>query len=167
MHTDITRRDFFRRSGGRPAEQRPPWARPEGEFIAACTQCGACIEACPTGVLVEGRARLPAIRFEKADCTFCGACATACPVDCFDTAREEPWTIRAHIGESCIETRGVACRMCEDVCDQKAIRMRPRLGGGCATSVSHELCTGCGTCSGICPVGAITVREPSRKEVLP
>ena len=30
---------------------RPPFARPELDFLLACTRCDACVEACPHGVI--------------------------------------------------------------------------------------------------------------------
>lgn len=42
----------------------------------ACTGCGDCVEACPTGAIavVDGRARI-----DEASCTDCGSCADGCP----------------------------------------------------------------------------------------
>lgn len=165
MSATISRRDLFRRPVARAPEQRPPWALPEGQFTANCTRCGSCIEACPTGVLIEGAARFPTIQFKAAACTFCAACCEACPAECFVETRAEPWPIRAAIGDACIETSGVTCRMCDDACEHGAIRFRPTRGGGSAVTVSHERCTGCGACVGTCPVSAISIRQPQSNEV--
>lgn len=166
MTGTLSRRDLFGRwTGEKPRQQRPPWARREAEFTDACTRCGACIEACPTGVLVEGASRYPVIHFSTAACTLCAACAEACPVDCFDSVHGVPWTIKARIGGSCIETRGVACRVCEDGCEQQAIRFRPTRGGGYTASISEDLCNGCGSCAAVCPVKAISVEPSHSREV--
>ena len=51
----------------------------------ACTECGACYEACPMGIrsvftLREGKNER-AIDVTTADCIFCGACIRRCPED--------------------------------------------------------------------------------------
>ncbi|MGE4129812.1 MAG: 4Fe-4S dicluster domain-containing protein [Hyphomicrobiaceae bacterium] len=94
MTSLLTRRDLFGRSKAGKPEQRPPWSRPEAEFLEACARCGACIEACPTGVLVEGSSQYPAIRFGTAACTLCAACAQACPTTCFDAELDPPWPVK-------------------------------------------------------------------------
>jgi len=159
MATALSRRSLFGRLRGGPPQQRPPWARSEEEFTDTCTRCGVCLESCPTGILVVGHAGYPIVDFSIGSCTFCGSCTASCPVDCFDTSKAEPWPIKAHINTSCIETRGVTCRVCEDACEQQAIRFRPRLGGGAIGSVTETSCTGCGGCVLVCPVNAISVGQ--------
>ena len=51
----------------------------------ACTECGACYEACPMGIksiftIREGR-DLESIDVTTADCLLCGACIRSCPED--------------------------------------------------------------------------------------
>ena len=51
----------------------------------ACTECGACYEACPMGIrsvftLREGKNER-AIDVTTADCIFCGECIRRCPED--------------------------------------------------------------------------------------
>jgi electron transfer flavoprotein alpha subunit len=54
-----------------------------------CTQCGACLEACPFGALrLEGGTAVA----DMDRCTLCGACVTACPVEAIarPVASQEP-----------------------------------------------------------------------------
>jgi len=68
----------------------------------------------------------------------------------------------ARVTDACIEPRGVACRRCGEACDSDAIRFRPMGGGRHATLIDPELCTGCGACSPVCPVSAITLVAAER-----
>jgi ferredoxin-type protein NapF len=63
----------------------PPCIRPPGFAASAsdlCTGCGACVGACPTGIIMLV-ADLPTISFVGGECTFCAACAEACPEPVF------------------------------------------------------------------------------------
>ena len=59
------------------------------------------------------------------------------------------------IGSSCLAHRGVSCRSCEDVCEPRALRFRPELGGVFKPEIDLAACTNCGECGLICPVNAI------------
>jgi ferredoxin-type protein NapF len=112
--------------------------------------------------VISGHAGYPIVDFTLHGCTFCGACADACNAHCFDRSATAPWVLRAAIAASCVEARGVTCRMCLEACDASAIRFRPKLGGGATALVDDAACTGCGACVRICPVKAIAVTIPSR-----
>ena len=164
---DLGRRRLFTRRAvaarAVASEPRPPWSLPEAAFTLACTRCGQCIDACPTGVLVAGEGGFPTVRFASASCTFCGSCACNCPATCFTRAggpAADAWPLRAAVDETCLESRGVTCRSCEAACDADALRFRPRLGGGSHVRVEQASCTGCGACVASCPVGALTVAAP-------
>lgn len=157
MSRNLTRRDVFDQLRGAAPQLRPPWSFPDSQFTDHCTACGACIKACPAGLLTAGRGRYPIVDFTKGECTFCGACAESCPENlCFSSSRTQPaWNIRARIAQHCVEAKGIACRMCEDACLQQAITVRPAGRGRGTVVVAVERCTGCGACCSTCPVGAI------------
>src|SRR5574344_2566393 len=67
---------------------RPPGALPGDEFLTSCVRCGACIRACPEGLLRDGAAvgdpasaLVPVAEFAHGRrCAIsCTACADACP----------------------------------------------------------------------------------------
>ncbi|MDP2086017.1 MAG: 4Fe-4S binding protein [Gemmobacter sp.] len=63
----------------------------------------------------------------------------------------------AAIGATCLARRGIACGSCADVCQEAAIRLRPRAGGPPLATLAADLCTGCGECQQVCPVEAISM----------
>ncbi|MFI8418580.1 ferredoxin-type protein NapF [Serratia sp. NPDC078593] len=136
---------------------RPPWSRAEPLFIAGCTRCQACVGACETGVLINGRGGYPEIDFTRAECTFCGHCVAACAAPLFRPQSELPWQLQAQFAAGCLALQGVECRSCQDSCETQAIRFRPRLGGIAQPSLSVADCNGCGACVLGCPTGAIDI----------
>lgn len=157
----LSRRSFLR---GRirtvaPA-QRPPWALAEAAFVDRCTRCNACIEACPTAILVPGEGGYPVVDFSHGECTFCADCVTRCEPAALGraSAADEAWPIRAWVGESCLAANGVECRVCGESCPTGAILFRPRAGGAALPELRLESCNGCGACFAPCPVRAIAVK---------
>lgn len=161
---DIARRRFFSAGLSVPGK-RPPWAVEEPLFIASCTRCDKCVQACPQQVLKIGSGGFPEITFAESGCTLCGECAAVCRPQVLrrDDARAPfPW--QAHIGPDCLAQRGVECRICAESCETGAIRFRPRLGGIAQPELDIDLCNGCGECIAPCPVSCIT---PSPREENP
>jgi ferredoxin-type protein NapF len=156
--SSLTRRGFLTgglaRERGRPAM---PWAAPEDEFLARCTRCNACIDACPERIVIRGSGGFPEVDFTKGGCTFCGRCADACVPRALDRALGAPWALKATIGDACLARNRVVCRSCGERCEARAIRFVPALGGAADPVVDRSLCTGCGACVGVCPVSAIDV----------
>lgn len=68
------------------------------------------------------------------------------------------------IAAACLAFNGVDCRLCDDACDQRAIRFRPRPGGAYTPSIDTESCTACGECLAVCPVGALTTSPQVRHD---
>lgn len=155
---DLSRRGFFRGKPRPQPEQRPPWALAEADFIDRCTRCNACLDICPTQILVAGDGGYPTVRFAVGECTFCGECVKACqPEALLRLGNSLPWQITARIGDACLPNQGVECRVCGDFCAERAIRFVPRLGGNALPQLDPAACTGCGACLAPCPVGAIRI----------
>lgn len=146
---------LFGRSAAAPKLHafRPPWAKPEDEFSAACIRCDACIRQCPQHVLVRDASGLPRFDTRAGECTFCGDCVSACANDAFDPLRNPPWALVADVSDSCLSARGIVCASCREICPASAIRVPPAARG--IASVDTNRCTGCGACVSVCPVDAI------------
>jgi ferredoxin-type protein NapF len=161
----VSRRMFLtRRPASRaPSGPRPPWSIES--FAISCDGCGACIEACPERILAKGADRRPVLDFSRGGCTFCGDCDTACEprpgrpaaIDRaqFEGAARLP--LLARLGGACISLQGVACRLCGDPCETRAIRFRPLPGGRALPEIDDDSCNGCGICLSACPVGALSM----------
>ncbi|MDR2239615.1 MAG: ferredoxin-type protein NapF [Zoogloeaceae bacterium] len=158
--TDISRRQFLRGdfTGKRPALPRPPWARPEAAFAAACTRCCDCVNLCPQHILTLDREARPTVDFSRGECTFCGRCVEACAPRALEKCGEAPpWELKARIGGGCLAKTNVTCHACGDACPAQAIRFRPAVMTAAQPEVDEPLCTGCGACQTPCPVQAIRI----------
>ncbi|MDV2858435.1 MULTISPECIES: ferredoxin-type protein NapF [Oceanimonas] len=155
---DLSRRRWLK--GGLTSQhhvQPLPWALDWPAFTAQCTRCGDCIQACPEQIIVVADGGFPAIDFSKGECTFCTDCVSACGEPLFYSTEQAPWQQVAAFSHACLAHQGVHCRSCEDSCEPRAIRFRPRLGGVSVPELEQDACTGCGGCVAACPVSAISI----------
>ena len=140
---------------------RPPGALPEIGFLAACTRCGACIDACPPHALMkvpsDGGLAAGTPYFEPAGsaCTACAdmPCASACPTPAL-TLPQLSWAgyrlgnLELH-PERCLTFHGTPCRLCVDACPMGEAALVSDAGGH--PVLRREGCVGCGVCLHVCP----------------
>ncbi len=184
----MDRREFFRRAAGKAAQTavkeadrrvearaahwiRPPYARPELEFLLACTRCGACVEACPHGVVFALPARVgaraaatPALDLLNKACHLCEGwpCVVVCEPDALrlpehpsaeGRGEEEPAEpplprlARVYVDtQTCLPYKGPECGACAGSCPVPGALYwdgdRPR--------IDAERCTGCAQCREAC-----------------
>ncbi len=157
---------------------RPPASIPEDDFLKRCLRCGACVAACPTGVLQQSwlRAGLigsqtPLMLTSSAACDEnCNACGQVCPVEAIRPMPLEEKSY-AKTGTAIINRElclpwsyGKECTICRDACPYNAIdsivleEKTPLYPSGkqydsiTRPVVSKQLCIGCGACETNCPV---------------
>ena len=174
---DLSRREFLgaaaggaaalalrRTAAGRHPPIRPPGARPEDRFAGLCARCGACLRACPYGILkpdlgAGGVAGLlaPKIDYSKAHCfEYCHECTKVCPTGAIERlALETKRNLAIGLAEidrkKCIAWEyGQYCMVCHEFCPYLAIDSTERNGVECPT-VKPEMCRGCGACQVNCP----------------
>jgi len=167
MSAELSRAAFLRGGFGRQtAPIRPPWARNTDTFTDICERCGACRTACPAGIIVTGGGGFPEVDFQKGACSFCGRCAEVCRSGALlrNGQRDDgaPWAVTARIGGGCLAVQGVVCRLCEEQCEEAAIRFRLALGGYALPEIDGEACNGCGACVAPCPAQSIEMRGESQ-----
>lgn len=145
---------------------RPPWALPEAEFLARCTRCADCVDACPSRLLVKGSGGFPEADFTPGrapeGCTFCGECRHVClPAALHEVDGRAPWSLRAHITGDCLASRQVVCYTCRESCPTHAIHFQLAAGGIALPLLDAATCTGCGACLADCPGQAICIQSVS------
>ncbi|WP_417244083.1 ferredoxin-type protein NapF [Celeribacter sp.] len=161
QHTPA-RRSFLKGRFTKATHIRPPGS--VAAFHDLCTQCGACANACPTGIIYRDNDGFPVINLRAGTCLFCSACADACEPAAIAPA--PAWSVRAKADASCLSMTGVTCRTCEDQCDAQAIRFRLQTGGRAIPEFDADMCTGCGACAAPCPTNSITFydKNPQHEE---
>jgi ferredoxin-type protein NapG len=175
LKSDSNRRDLLRATVGDWLERfvaqteqrviarryfRPPGALPEMGFLAACTRCGACADACPPHAIVKVptdgglAAGTPYIDPAVQPCIACSTmpCAAACPTAALN-APPNGWlghrvgVVQFH-PERCITYQGTACRVCAQACPVGEAALTMDEAGH--PVLRAEGCVGCGVCVGTC-----------------
>lgn len=134
---------------------RPPGAIDEPSFLAGCTRCELCIEACPHDAIVQAPARLreaagtPMIDADRQPCLMCAdfPCIAACEPNVLTSripAMMGTARITAHL---CLPHHGTSCTVCSEECPvENAIVIREG-----KPTVNEATCSGCGVCRSVCP----------------
>lgn len=152
---------------------RPPGARTESEFLAACVRCGQCVEVCPFDTLnladlASGfSAGTPWVDSRAVPCYLCQGedellCIAACPTGALEPVVEH---LDIRMGTAVIDTElcwahhGTVCRSCFQACPfpYEAIGFDTSL----RPVVDNDVCIGCGLCDFACPT------EPSAIPIVP
>lgn len=138
---------------------RPPGALSEPAFLAACTRCGYCTEACPVDAVKPAApsaglaAGTPIIEPLSQPCVACEGmfCASVCPTGAL-VLPADGWASEK-IGElsldtdRCIAFQGIECGVCARACPVGPAALdldakgRPVIMAGCV---------GCGVCVRAC-----------------
>ncbi|WP_413431505.1 4Fe-4S dicluster domain-containing protein [Crateriforma spongiae] len=134
---------------------RPPGAVAEPQFLAGCTRCGDCIDACPYDAIVLAPERLadvagtPIIEADHAACMMCEdfPCITSCEPGVL-TDRIPPIMGTARVTpQLCLAYHHTTCTVCSERCP---VEGAITVSDGKPT-VDQDTCTGCGVCRYVCP----------------
>ncbi len=170
-----------------PLMLRPPGARTEADFLAACIRCGQCLQACPYDTLRladlgEGKeAGTPFLNAREIPCYLCDEsiydripqCIEACPTTALLPV-ESIADIRmglAVIDESiCWAFNGKSCRTCWQACPlrDEAIHLLRHDDGQTPRRrpiVDADACIGCGLCVKACPTAPESIRVKPESEL--
>lgn len=150
---------------------RPPGSLPEDEFLARCTKCQKCLQACHTRVITPlsfsagfSVAGTPTISFRKNYCDLCMKCVDVCPFGAIKPIKKEEVRIgiAVIIKEACVAWDWEGCVNCIEKCPEKAIELdehkRPY--------IINEKCNGCGICELVCPTMSLRSAKINKKGVI-
>ncbi len=144
-----------RRTPVQASFHRPPGAVDEADFLAGCTRCDDCIDACPPKAIKRASesagaaAGTPIIDATEQPCVMCNDlyCVDVCEPGVL--SRENPIKMASVriLPSACIAFRGVLCTSCFDRCPVPgALEMENR-----RPVIVQKECTGCGVCLNVCP----------------
>ncbi|MCA9214766.1 MAG: 4Fe-4S dicluster domain-containing protein [Planctomycetales bacterium] len=146
---------------------RPPGAIAERGFLAGCTRCEACIDACPHDAIIHAPVRLreaagtPTIDADHQPCLMCAdfPCISACEPGVLTSAIPVMMGTARVVEHLCLPYQGAPCTACSESCPvENAIVMTEEADGNSSCTpasmkptVNESICTGCGVCRSVCP----------------
>lgn len=164
-HRHVSRRGLFRAfvsaakhtapekiSTTQLAHPLPPGAVPDAQFIAQCTRCNQCIDACQMGILNRHEDGYPQLAIEYASCDSCGACIAACPSDALCVQDRFDTGLRPTFSSACVNPVR-SCNQCIEACPELACT----IGAMGIPELNSERCTGCGECRVQCGADAVSL----------
>ncbi|HET6407737.1 MAG TPA: 4Fe-4S dicluster domain-containing protein [Chthoniobacteraceae bacterium] len=134
---------------------RPPGAIEEDAFLAGCTQCNACVEACPHDAISHAPRRYrraagtPMIDPVLQPCWMCDdfPCITVCEPNVLRLDLPKKIGLARIDAVNCLPYQGRACSACVEDCPVPGaivlVGEKPR--------IVEDICTGCGVCQFVCP----------------
>ncbi|WP_078460139.1 ferredoxin-type protein NapG [Solemya velum gill symbiont] len=168
------------RAGALPANAlRPPGAKPEEDFLAACTRCGLCVRDCPYDMLHLGKMGddvplgTPYFFAREAGCEMCEdiPCVPVCPTGALDHDLTNINDSRMGLAvvsdeETCIAFLVLRCEVCFNICPirgeaitlDKKHNERTGKHSLFIPTVHSEACTGCGKCEEACILDEAAIR---------
>lgn len=135
---------------------RPPGAIAEEPFLAGCTRCSDCVDACPHTAIVHASQRIasiagtPIIDPDVQPCLMCEdfPCITACKPGVLSQGVAKIMIGTARVTQHlCLAHHGTTCTVCSERCPvENAIEVKDG-----KPEVFEDACTGCGVCRYVCP----------------
>ncbi len=126
----------------------------DGQCADGCLGLGDCAAVCPEDAI---RIRNGAAFVLPDACIACGKCADVCPKHLLSLRpRSNPVyaacssTANGRQTKDVCDNGCIGCRLCEKNCPSGAIHVQ-----NFHAVIDYSLCTGCGTCAGVCPVKVI------------
>lgn len=151
---------------------RPPGALAEADFLARCTRCGRCSEACSPRAIQAAPARFreaagtPWIDAAHAPCTMCEElpCVAACEPGALQLEGAGRMGTARVLELDCLNRLGSPCTTCAEHCPVPgAIALT-----GALPVIDERSCTGCGVCLHVCPAPSkaiVLMPERERRRV--
>ncbi len=143
---------------------RPPGAWLEPVFLARCTRCDLCLQACPPAIIIRAGHPLmgegtPILDITIAPCDECGKCIDACPEEALSRNEDRRMGRAVIHDDTCLFAAGESCNRCVEVCPEPGALA---LSSDHRVSVDWNNCTGCAICYAACPTSPKSIHIEGR-----
>ena len=157
---------------------RPPASVPAPRFSRLCVRCGACVRACPSGIIRFGgtgdgwaAVLAPELCYQDDYCVeSCTKCGQACPTGAIarftaENKFDRPLGVARVDHERCLLGQGRECGACVSVCPFGALDMDWNPDEMVSrVTVDPEVCTGCGYCEYVCVTTPRSIQVRARTD---